>query len=154
MGQKKKNNHIVIIGLAIVVLIIGAVSYFVFSKPKVNEPPTETQTTSLPYSDEIQVVTPAQNEKVISPIKITGQAKGMWYFEGTFNAELFDSNNTSLGNTQVNAKGDWMSESFVAFEGDLTFSSPATKKGTLVISKDNPSGLAENEKKLTIPVSF
>lgn len=152
--MKQKNNHLVIIGLAIVVLIIGAVSYLIYSKPKVNEPPTQTQTTSLPYSDEIQVATPAQNEKVISPIKITGKAKGMWYFEGTFNAELFDSNNTSLGNVQVNARGDWMSEDFVPFEGDLTFSSPATKNGTLVIKKDNPSGLPENDKMLTIPVVF
>ncbi len=156
MAQKKKNNHMLLIVLAIIVLIIGAISYFVFTKPKVTQPPTEnqTQTTTLPYSDEIQVVTPAQNEKVVSPIKITGKAKGSWYFEGTFTAELLDSNNTSLGTVQVNAKGDWMSEDFVPFEGDLTFSSPATKNGTLVIKKDNPSGLPENDKTLSIPVTF
>ncbi len=152
--MKQKNNHLVIIGLAIVVLIIGAVSYLIYSKPQVNEPPIQTQTAPLPYSDEIQVATPAQNEKVISPIKITGKAKGSWYFEGTFNAELFDSNNALLGNVQVNAKGDWTSEDFVPFEGDLTFSSPATKNGILVIKKDNPSGLPENDKMLTIPVVF
>ncbi len=154
--KKKKNNHFAIIVLGIVVLIIGAVSYFVFSKPTATQPQTQNQTqiTPLPYSNEILVTSPTQNEKVISPIKITGKAKGTWYFEGTFTAELFDSNNTSLGTVQVNAKGDWMSEEFVPFEGDLTFTSPATKMGKLIIKKDNPSGLPENEKKLEIPVTF
>jgi len=140
----------IVIGICVLVLI-GAGLYFV-SILKSNKAVVVPVT--APYGDEIRVKNPAQNQKIFSPIKITGEAKGTWYFEGTFNAELFDSNNTSLGSAQVAAKGDWMSESFVPFEGILSFSSPTTKHGILVIKKDNPSGLSRNEKKLVIPVSF
>lgn len=136
----------IIIGITVIILV-GAGLYFV-TKLKPQSPVV------LPYSDEIHVTTPQPNQQITSPFKITGEARGSWYFEGSFAAELYDANNTSLGKTNVTAKSAWTTENFVPFEGLLTFSSPATKKGTLVIKKDNPSGLAENEKKLTIPVSF
>lgn len=141
-----------IIGILAVILIGGGLYFVSTLKPK-NET-TSVPVAALPYADEIHIKTPLQNTQVISPIKITGEARGSWYFEGSFTAELFDSNSSSLGSTQVTAQSAWTTENFVPFLGNLTFSSPATKKGSLIIKNSNPSGLPENEKQITIPVSF
>src|SRR4030042_4184450 len=52
------------------------------------------------------------------------------------------------------AKSDWMTENFVPFKAELIFSAPPTEKGTLVLEKDNPSGLPENEDELIVPIKF
>jgi hypothetical protein len=108
----------------------------------------------LEFTDLITVSNPRPNQKIISPLKITGQARGTWYFEATFPFELFDANGKSLAKGFVTANGEWMTENFVPFSGDITFARPQTKTGKLVIQNANPSGLQENQKTLEMPVSF
>ena len=53
------------------------------------------------------------------------------------------------------AQSDWMTEEFVPFKAVLTFNAPAYKNyGTLILRKDNPSGLPEHDDALEIPVLF
>jgi spore germination protein GerM len=52
------------------------------------------------------------------------------------------------------AQGDWMTTNFVPFSSTLTFSTPTTPTGILVLQKDNPSGLPENDAEIRIPVRF
>ena len=52
------------------------------------------------------------------------------------------------------AQSDWMTEEFVPFKAMLEFSAPTTATGTLVLEKDNPSGLPENADSLIVPVKF
>ena len=47
-----------------------------------------------------------------------------------------------------------MTENFVPFRTELEFRTPTTERGTLVLEKDNPSGLPENSDELRIPVRF
>jgi len=47
-----------------------------------------------------------------------------------------------------------MTENFVPFAVSLAFDQPTTATGTLVLQKDNPSGLPENADEITIPVRF
>jgi len=47
-----------------------------------------------------------------------------------------------------------MTENFVAFQGELSFSPPATSSGTLKFLSDNPSGLPENQKVFEVQVQF
>ena len=108
----------------------------------------------LEFNDLITVSNPRPNQKIISPVKITGQARGNWYFEATFPFELFDANNKSLGKGFATANGEWMTEDFVPFTAELSFERPKTKKGKLIITNSNPSGLPENDKKLEMPVVF
>lgn len=108
----------------------------------------------LEYSDEILVDAPRPNQKFASGSSVKGKARGIWFFEGSFSGELFDAKRNSLGTVILQAKGDWMTSDFVPFAGNLTFSTPGTATGTLVLKKDNPSGLPENDKKLSIPVTF
>lgn len=109
---------------------------------------------ALELTDSIQVSTPQPGQIITSPLTITGQAKGPWFFEATFPIELFDANNKSLGKNFATAQGEWMTESFVPFTSTITFEKPSTVKGKLIIKNANPSGLTENEKELVIPVVF
>jgi len=102
----------------------------------------------------ILISLPKKNEKIKSPLKIEGQARGFWFFEAQFTAELYDIHNNFLGMTILTAKDDWMTENFVPFEGELTFIPPSTSLGTLKFLSANPSGLPENQKVFEVPVQF
>jgi len=104
--------------------------------------------------DMIEVTNPLENQVVESPLLITGRARGVWYFEASFPIELYDANGVLLGSKVGEAQADWMTEEYVEFQSMLTFDEPTTETGTLVLKKDNPSGLPENDKKLEIPVRF
>lgn len=97
---------------------------------------------------------PKTNEKIKSPLKIEGRAKGFWFFEAEFLAELYDAHNNFLGRAILTAKDDWMTENFVPFEGELVFSHPAVSWGTLKFLSANPSGLPENQKVFEVAVEF
>ena len=47
-----------------------------------------------------------------------------------------------------------MTTDFVPFSVTLTFVKPATATGTLVLQKDNPSGLPEHDASVEMPVQF
>ncbi len=102
----------------------------------------------------ILISSPKNNEKVKNPFKIEGQAKGFWFFESEFTAELYDTNNNSLGRAILTAKGNWMTENFVPFEGKLNFSKPSTSSGILRFLNSNPSGISEQQRIFEIPVQF
>ena len=113
-----------------------------------------SQTNQVSKGDLIKVTTPLPNESVTSPLKIEGQARGTWYFEAFFPVKLLDANGKVLAQAPAQAQGDWMSNEYVPFTVTLTFSKPTTPLGTLVLEKDNPSGLPENADEFRIPVYF
>ncbi len=108
----------------------------------------------LRFHDEILVEHPRPNQKIDSPLAIKGRARGLWFFEAQFSAELFDANNKSLGVAIITAEGDWMTEDFVSFTGELSFEKPTTEKGILKLRNANPSGLPEKQKELIMPIYF
>lgn len=90
-----------------------------------------------------------------SPLELTGEARGTWFFEASFPVEIMDGDNNILAQGLAQAHGDWMTENLVPFTiTDLKFEPPLTDKGTLVLKKDNPSGLPANDDHLTIPIRF
>ncbi|MBN2585513.1 hypothetical protein JXA59_02600 [Patescibacteria group bacterium] len=116
---------------------------------------TENIGNALEKTDLIQVSNPTPNQTIKSPLAITGQAIGSWYFEASFPTKLFDANNNQLAEGIATAQGDWMTTNFVPFTATLNFSAqPANSAGTLILYKDNPSGLPANDDQLTIPVTF
>lgn len=102
----------------------------------------------------IKLTTPRPNEAVKSPLSIEGEARGFWFFEASFPVKIYDANDRLIGVTIAQAKADWMTENFVPFQAELEFSLATTQKGTLVLEKDNPSGLLENADELRIPIAF
>ncbi len=105
-------------------------------------------------SDKILVGSPLPGALVKSPLKITGQARGTWYFEASFPIKLFDDQGRLLIAVPAQAQGDWMTEEFVPFEATLEFTAPQSETGKLVLEKDNPSGLPENADSISFPVRF
>jgi len=115
---------------------------------------TEDIGNELEKIDLIRLNNPRPNQVIESPLLIEGEARGFWYFEASFPIKLFDQNQNLLGTAIAQAQSDWMTENFVPFRTELSFSNPTTKKGWLVLEKDNPSGLPENADELRIPVIF
>jgi len=91
---------------------------------------------------------------VSSPLVVTGEARGNWFFEANLPIQIKDANGTVLGQVGAQAQGEWMTTDFVPFAATTTFTQSSTDTGTLVIMNDNPSGLPENQKMFEIPIRF
>lgn len=116
------------------------------------------QNNQLDKSDLIVVDYPKPNDIVESPLVVTGQARGNWFFEASFPVSLTASYGSSVvfvGQTIAQAKGDWMTTGFVPFEATLNFDPlewVEPIRATLVLKKDNPSGLQKNDDYISIPI--
>lgn len=132
---------------------------FVLQKPV--STPTPSGASANELSNLIKVNEPVSDQTVKSPLLVTGEARGYWFFEASFPVRIYDDNGLELGVAVAQAQGDpatgevnWMTENFVPFRAVLEFKKPATRKGTLVLQKDNPSGLPEHDAELKVPVIF
>lgn len=108
----------------------------------------------LELKDKIKITTPRPTEKVVSPLDIKGQARGTWFFEGQFKASVMDDKGNILGEGVMSTNGEWMTEKFVPYEGQISFADPKTDTGKLVLEKDNPSGDPAKLEQLIVPVKF
>jgi len=116
----------------------------------VEEIGNELQQTNL-----IQLDYPRPNQMVSSPLRITGRARGYWFFEGSFPVVLTDWDGLIIAQGIATAQAEWMTEDFVPFTATLNFAQPTYKNnGSLILQKDNPSGLPENDDALEVPIFF
>lgn len=108
------------------------------------------------YKDLVRVTVPEQDTVVPNPLVLKGEARGMWFFEASFPVRLIDANgeDVALEPGYVTATTDWMTESYVPFSGTFSYVTPETNTGTLILLRDNPSGLPENEDAFMIPIRF
>jgi hypothetical protein len=96
-----------------------------------------------------------QGKALTSPLTITGEIPGNWSFEASFPVVLTNWDGVIIAQKAATLQGDWMTENLVPFAVTLEFESPTTyKNGTLILRKDNPSGLAENDDSIEIPVVY
>ncbi len=108
-------------------------------------------------SDLIQVFYPNPGDVVKSPLKIFGKARGSWFFEASFPVILKDMNGNVMSTGIAQADGDWMTTEFVDFTAELQYqvaTGTVVSIGELILKKDNPSGLPENDDSISIPVRF
>lgn len=105
----------------------------------------------------------AFNETILSPLIIEGKARGYWFFEASFPVVLTNWDGLIIAQHYAEAQDEWMTEEFVPFRAVLEFESPVfpgvdenhfSRRGYLVLKKDNPSGLPEHDDALEIPVLF
>lgn len=105
--------------------------------------------------DLIRINSPRPNQIIKSPLVIEGEARGNWYFEGDFPIVLTDWDGKIIAEGFAVAGGEWMTENFVSYKAELEFELPKySNKGTLILQKDNPSGLPEFDDVLEIPIFF
>jgi len=111
---------------------------------------------------EIHVAEELPNEEIH---RVTGlnysyfKIRGFWYFEGDFPLILTDWDGKIIAEGHATAKGEWMTDSFVPFSGTLEFEKSETSDsipstGSLILKKDNPSDLPENDDALEMTVRF
>ncbi|HUQ85869.1 MAG TPA: Gmad2 immunoglobulin-like domain-containing protein [Candidatus Limnocylindrales bacterium] len=103
-------------------------------------------------NDKIKIISPRPVEKIVSPLKITGEARGNWFFEAQFTAKLLGEKGEIIGEGIMTTDKEWMTEKFVPFSGEIEFVASSSAKGKLILEKANPSGLTENDETLIVPV--
>lgn len=102
---------------------------------------------------EVIIDSPQENATVLSPLTVTGKARGSWFFEASLPVQITDSQGNILATEPAQAKGEWMTTNFVEFSTVLTFKTQDTS-GFLIVKKDNPSGVPENDAQVKIAVKF
>lgn len=108
-------------------------------------------------SDLIRVSQPQPNAVVTSPLMVTGEARGFWFFEASAPMVITNWDGLIIGESyiEVTPPAEWMTENFVPFHGTIMFDTPDYgDTGALIIQKDNPSGLPQFDDAVEIPIRF
>ncbi|HCC22823.1 TPA: hypothetical protein DF272_01440 [Candidatus Falkowbacteria bacterium] len=108
------------------------------SDPRTNQP-----SNTRPVDELIRVVSPKVGDTVSNPIQYSGEARGQFYFEGSFPVRLETPSGKIIAQSFATAQGEWMTENFVPFTGQLTFNYADIEDGrlNLVFEKDNAGDL-------------
>jgi len=142
--------------LAVIILVLLGVLFLYNPKHSPTAAaPSVSQSSMVSADGHLTVVSPRAGDVVSSPLTIAGQVTGGgWFFEASFPVQVLDGDGTVLGATSAKAQGDWMSTSSIPFAVAMKFTAPHHATGTVVLWKDNPSGLQKNNASFTIPVVF
>ncbi|MBT4385057.1 hypothetical protein HOD30_04910 [Candidatus Peregrinibacteria bacterium] len=145
----KKN---ILIGALIFVLGLSAcVSPAKNRKKRVKPEPVEV-VENIEVDNEVNVSVPASGAEVSSPFLVSGTAPGFWYIEAQIILELRDADGKMLDYKSVMTYDDWMIEEAVSFDGELSFEVSETTNATIVVRRENVSGLPEHEMSFEMPV--
>jgi len=155
------NTKWAIVIVLFIVIVVGVIVLVVLPASTANAPtntdtnPATTTPVAASIPDLITVASPLPKATVASPLSISGQARGTWFFEASAPVQLKNSSGTVIASAPATAQGNWMTTDFVPFTASLTFPAQTPgSTGTLVLMNDNPSGDPENQKELDIPVVF
>jgi hypothetical protein len=146
------------LGLAV---LLGLVSTWYLNFPKAVVEVPEVESNEVVTHPLINLTSISNNGVVNSPLVLEGSARGYWFFEGSFPVVLTNWDGLIIAEGYATAVGDWMTEEFVPFKGELKYVSPYEvgdpdfmKRGTLILKKDNPSGLPEHDDAHEVTVYF
>lgn len=133
-------------------------AFTTIASPIPSQLPTTSTPTVMPVAPrhpQIRVALPPFGQPVTaSPLTVSGEARGSWFFEASFPVRLLDGKGKELGRANAQAQGDWMTDNFVPFNVTVPFTASTTATGILVLEKSNASGLPEHADQFRIPVSF
>jgi hypothetical protein len=117
-------------------------------------PDTTGSTTSVPVPlhSKIAVTYPKANAQVPKTFTVTGKAPGNWFFEAQAPIMVQIEDGSKIAQSQMLALDDWMTTDLVNFKAEITITEAYSGPATLVLIKDNPSGLPENDDSLEIPI--
>lgn len=118
-----------------------------------NPPPAAQATYHQTDANMIVVDTPKPGATVGTAFTVSGKARGNWYFEANFPIEVRSATGATLLQLPVQAGGDWMTTEFVPFTVQVIVPN-YTGAATLILHNDNASGLPENDKSVSIPITI
>lgn len=116
--------------------------------------------------DLVYIEEPKPFQTIKSPLTVKGFARGGWFFEASFPVYLTDWDGKIIAEAVAtavldsnNPESTWMTEEYVPYEATLEFENPSwedefSRRGTMILKKDNPSGLPENDNALEVTISF
>lgn len=145
--------------IAIIIIVFLFVFWVFINRNKELIPNTTTSIEELENNeikaDSIVVETPTANSVLTNTFEIKGRARGYWFFESSFPVRLVAEDGTVLFNSYIMTDKEWMTEDFVVFNKTFTYKNlTGLELGTLILEKDNPSGLQEKADNLFIPVQL
>lgn len=165
--KKKKNPKFYWISIALLIILVLFSLVFIINSinfPFLSFPPIITIFSPSQKPSQPSVyrhLNIKEGDKIESPLVITGEVRGNWFFEGSFPVVLVNWDGLIIGEGLAKAKDDWMTTDFVPFHAELTFTKPENstnqdyaKRGTIIFRKDNPSGLPEHDGTFELPIIF
>lgn len=105
-------------------------------------------------ADMIAVELPFPGAVTGKQFSVIGQARGNWFFEGSFPVQVLDKGNNVLATGIAQANGEWMTTDLVSFKADITVPESYIGPATLVLKKDNPSGLPEHDASMSFFITI
>jgi len=156
--------------LLLMAVTVGACSAGDREVPEDQEPPSEpavevavldpeSYTSIRGDTNVIRLVSPQPGEVITAPLTLRGEARGNWFFEASFPVTLTNWNGLIIAEGIATARGEWMTTDFVPFEAILEYERPNdigdfSRRGSLILQKDNPSGLPEHDDALEFTIFF
>lgn len=135
------------VGLLGLIMVAG-VALIVIPAPAEAPATIEMQGT---LSGRVVVDIPAAGESVPKAFSVSGSVPGPWYFEASFPIEVRNQSGAVVGSGVAQADGEWMTENNVPFSATVTVSS-YSGPATLILKRDNPSDLPENDASVSVPI--
>ncbi len=158
-------NRFLMILAGIMLVIIILLAWMLLATPASGRVPGIVATTSpattatapattypAPLSAQVSLSSPQPNATVSHTFNVSGRAPGPWYFEAQFPIQVRDSNDNIVGRTTGQAQGNWQTDALVPFNATITVDASFQGTATLILLKDNPSGLPQNDDSVTIPI--
>lgn len=157
---------VIILGVVIVILL-GILAFYNPARGPSGGNPSATSTVSgasstvqpmVSADGHVVVIAPLPYDEIASSVTVEGAVTGGgWFFENSFPVKVLDGNGKVIGQGVAQAggaSGSWMSTGTVPFTAKVTFTTPKYATGTVVLSKDNPSGMPQNDLSVSVPVIF
>lgn len=162
------SNIVWVIIVLFLLTVIGVLGWIIMEQPPTIQAPTaatSTQTESSvptkptpepalaePLSARVSITQPASGAEVGGSFTVSGKAPGNWYFEASFPIQVRDAQGNVVARTHATAQSDWMTTELVAFTATVHIEGGYKGPADLILLRDNPSGLPENDDSTTIPI--
>lgn len=161
--QNKQGSalYVVLIGVVVIFMVaIGGICWWqngVIKShiTKIND--LQSQLSQRPITEytsakgvKIKVVTAKQST---GHLVVAGLVPGSWSFEASFPVQLKNSSNVIIAQQAARVDGEWTTGEMQPFTVLLSYAATAGR-GTLVLQKDNPSGLPANDDSISVPVDY
>ncbi len=143
-----------VIGIGIIILAVGV--FFAAregSHDSVVLPPQSVALYENASSSDIVLELPFPGAVVGKTFSLVGKARGGWYFEASFPARVVAEGGQILWQGPVTALGEWMTSELVPFNTEVKVPESYIGKATIILENDNPSGMPENQKTLSVPIT-
>lgn len=153
------NTRTWVVILVVLFLVILGLSWALISIPAPTPPITATTTppiatTTKPLRERVVVTSPKANSSVGNTFVVSGSAPGPWYFEASFPIKIVDKDNNFIGQGIAQAQGEWMTTDQVTFTATVTLVGSYSGPATVVLMRDNPSGMPENDDSVSVPITI